>query len=463
VINESETRSYFLWARTVLRARAERIGILIDRRPLALVAVLASALQAYAAYRVYAPLSAGEWPRLRDSMIFEYVGWRLARGERLYVDVWEIKPPLAFEVTGGLALLSGGNVTLYHVLALLATSGALVGSAVLAAAIVEELTGDSPGAVIGGLTVFVLPAYFWRALIGFKSKYFVILFGFLLVWLLLRDRPALAGVAGAAAVGFWQMAIVFPVVGFGWVLQEGNRSDLRRFVAGGIGASAIILVPVAIWGALPAMLAEAVLTPLLITERTTPGENLRFALSLLGKSLPVALVGIAGYAGSLTRSRRGREWPLLVVLGWFTAVVLFFDLDFYPDLFPWFAVIGIGVGLAVGHGSDYSSRALGVAMASLVVLSVATMGGFGAGGTGVPATGSFDTTMDLDPNPPYNGTEAQYLFWTGEDAESCRLFAGWTQARLIRQANLSDPGEPRWEVPCGRLSPVWEAFVEKYS
>ena len=82
MINESDARSYLLWTRTVLRARAERVGHLVDRNPLALVAVLASALQAYAAYRVYAPLPAGEWPRLRDSVIFEYIGWRLARGER---------------------------------------------------------------------------------------------------------------------------------------------------------------------------------------------------------------------------------------------------------------------------------------------------------------------------------------------------------------------------------------------
>jgi hypothetical protein len=101
-------------------------------------------------------------------------------------------------------------------------------------------------------------------------------------------------------------------------------------------------------------------------------------------------------------------------------------------------------------------------VASLVVLSVATMGGFGTGDTGVPATGSVDTTMDLDPSPPYNGTEGQYLFWHGGDTRSCRLFAGGTQARLIRQAHLSAPGEPRWKVPCGRFSPVWEAFVGKY-
>jgi hypothetical protein len=112
VINESDTRSYLSWTRGALRARIGRIAGFWNRHPLALVAVLASVCQAYAAYRVYAPLSAGEWPRLRDSVIFEYVGWRLARGERLYVDLWEIKPPLAFEVTGGLALLSGGTVTL---------------------------------------------------------------------------------------------------------------------------------------------------------------------------------------------------------------------------------------------------------------------------------------------------------------------------------------------------------------
>lgn len=456
---QSSVRS--TWTR--LRSRGKRLRGLLDRHPLVFLAALASAFQTYAAYRVYSPLPAGTWPRLRDSMIFEYLGWRLARGERLYIDLWEIKPPVAFEVTGVLALLSGGNVAVYHVLALLTTSGALVGGAVLAGAIVYELTGDSLGSVIGGTAVFVFPVYFWRALIGFKSKYFVVLFGLALVWLLLRDRPALAGVAGAIAVGFWQMAIVFPVVGLGFVLQHGDRSDLERFVGGGLGMATVMLLPVALWGALPAMVTETILTPLLITEQSSPAQNAQLALSLLDMALPVALVGLAGYAGSVTRTHRDREWPLLVALGWFTVVVLFFDLDSFPDLFPWFAVVGIGVGIAIGRGSGYSSRALGIAIAAMVVLSVATMGGFGMGKRGVPATGSFDPSMDLDPSPPWNGTELQYMFWNGEDTQSCRLFAGRTQVRLIRQADLAEPGQARWEVPCGRFAPVWDAVVEKYS
>lgn len=448
--------------REAVRERLERSRDRLSNHPLLLLAGLATLLQAYAAYRIYAPLGPTEWPVLRDSIIFEYVGWHLAEGARLYVDVWEVKPPLAFEMTGLFALLAGDDVALYHALNLLATSGAVVGCGVVAGAVVWELTEDGLGTVTGGLTVFALPAFFWRALLGFKSKYFVIVCGLLVVWLVLRERPLLAGVAGTAVLGFWQLAVVFPVVGLAALLVDGDRAGARRFVGGGLLAGGAILLPVVLWGALPAMLAEAVLTPLLVVEHAPLGDRVRFVVRLLGVAIPVALVGVAGYAGSLVPGRVEREWPLVAATGWFTVVMLFLDFDAYPDLFPWFGLVAVGVGLAVGRWHGRSRRVLAVGVLGMVLLSVGTMGGFGTGRTSFASPETYDTTTELKPDLRYNETERQYVFWNRVDPPTCRLFVGRTQFRVIELANLSPEGEPYWEAECGQLGRVWDAVVRTY-
>jgi hypothetical protein len=436
--------------------------------PLVVVALVATILQGYAAVRFYGSLPAGTWPLLRDSAEMEYIGWYITQGNRLYIDVWQVKPPLAFELMGVFALLAGDSVTLYHTLNLLATSGALVGGAVVAAAIVRELTDDALAAAVGGLGVFMLPAYFWRALVGFKPKYFVVLLGLLSIWLLLRDRPLLAGATGGAVVGFWQLAVVFPAVGLAATVDWGDRSDARRFVAGGIGVGALTLLPVVAWGALPAMLAETALTPILATEGATAGDRLQLAFRLLssghpGETVPFVIIGLAGYAGSLRSDRIDRGWPLAAAVGWFTLVLVFFDLDFYPDLFPWFALIAIGIGLLVGREGGHVRRILAASVLVMALLSVLTLGGFGTGQPGIPPTKAYDVSADFEVEQPYDRAERQYLFWNRVETSTCRAFAGGTQRQLIRAANLGAPGQPYWEVPCGRFSPVWDAVVAKYT
>lgn len=463
MVLDGDTLPSVLRDREAVRERLARSRDRLTSRPLVVLAVFATLLQGYAAYRIYAPLGPGEWPVLRDSVIFEYIGWHLSEGGRLYLDVWEVKPPLAFEVTGLLALLAGENVALYHTLNLLATSGAVVGSAVVAGAVVWELTEDALGAVVGGATVFVLPAFFWRALLGFKSKYFVVVCGLLVVWLVLRDRPLLAGVSGAAVLGFWQLAVVFPVVGLATLLVDGDRAGAGRFVGGGLLGGGLILLPVVAWGALPAMVAEAVLTPLLIADHTPLSDRVRFISRLLGVTIPVVLVGLAAYAGSLAPGRVEREWPLVAATGWFTAVMLFLDFDTLPDLFPWFGMIAVGVGLAVGRGRGSSRRVLAVAVLGMVVLSVVTMGGFGSGRTSFASAETYDTATELEPDFLHNKTERQYLFWNRVEPPTCRLFVGPSQFRVIKLANLSPEGEPYWEAECGRLGPVWDAVVRTYT
>ena len=447
--------------RSDLAARYRRAHETLDAHPLALVAVVASLLQAYAAYRVYEPLGPNEWPVLKDSVIFEYIGWHVARGAKLYTGIWEVKPPLAFELLSLLAAVSGDSVVTYHTLVLLFTSGAVVGSAVVVAAVVHELTDDTLGALTGGVAVFVLSEFYWRALIGFKSKYLVVVLGLLVVWLALRDRPILAGVTGAACIGFWQLSVIFPLVALGLFVQR--RAGVRRFLAAGVATGVIVLLPVVLWGTFPAMVTEAVLTPLLVTEDQALRDRIQFILRVLGITLPVVLVGLVSLTGSFQPDRVRREWPLVTVVGWFTLVMLFLDFDTVPDVFVWFAVTAVGVGLAVGHGSGDSRRVLAAAVLVFATISVATMGGFGTGRTDLTSPETYDTTTALEPDFLHNRTERQYLFWNGVEPPTCRVFVGVTQYQAIKMADLSPPDGPYWEAECGRFGPVWDAVVEKYT
>lgn len=444
-----------------LRASYRRALATVDAHPLALTALLAFCLEAYAAYRVYAPLGPNEWPVLKDSVIFEYIGWHVAHGTELYTGVWEVKPPLAFEFLGVVAAVSGGNVALYHALALTLTGAAIVGTCVAAAAVVHELTDDALGAVVGGLTVFTLPSFYWRALIGFKSKYFVAALGLLVLWLALRDRPRLAGVAGACCIGFWQLSVAFPLAALGVCLQRGEGT--KRFVAAGTVTGVAILLPVVLWGALPAMVTETVLTPLLTRESAPLQNRIQFVLRVLARQLPIVLVGLAGLAWSLTGERARREWPLAAVVGWFTLVILFVDFDTLPDAYVWFSVVAVGVGLAVGRGTGDSRRVLATAVLGMVLLSVVTMGGFGTGRTDLTTPETYDVTQEMETDFLHNRTERQYLFWNAVEPPTCRVFVGQTQFKVIKRADLSPPDEPYWEAECGRFEPVWDAVVETYS
>lgn len=410
--------------------------------------VAATAIQIVALWRVLHPLTAASYPPLKDSLIFEYLGWYLTEGGRLYVDVWEVKPPLAFELPAVLAYLAGGNVRLYHTLVLAVTNAAVVGCAFVVGLVTFELTDDELASFAAGLALFALPAFHWRAAFGFKAKYFVLLFGLLAVYLALRDRPFLAGAAAAASVGVWQLGLVFPGLALGVVYQRQGWAGVRWTVGGGLLVGAIVLAPVVWWGAVEAMLAEVVLTPLLVSNDGGPiVAQVGYAARLFGRTLPLVFLGAFGLLLGVRREP-GARWWLAIGAGWFALQVLTLDLDYYPDLIPLFGFLALGIGLALGDRDGTPAAVYGL-VGAMVVVSVVTLGPLSVGAPVQPPDASAVEA-------PYHGAERSALLWRSIETETCRPFFGATQAGVI---DLT--GGAVGDETCGALDPLWEAFRQR--
>lgn len=424
-----------------------RVDAALAGRWRALVVALAVVAQAVGAWRV---LSRPGYPRLRDSRIFEYVGWQVARGTTLYVETFEVKPPLSFETAAVLSVLAGDDQLLYHHLNVAATCLAAVVAVALVAECAYVFTGEPAAAVAAALSVYVLPEFALRSGFGFKAKYFVLAAGLLAVWLARAETDvvaratdgrlgrgasdALAGVAAAAAVGYWQLAAAVPVVVLAMAARRGRRA-VGRVVAGGAVASLVVLAPVLAAGVdgVVAMLNQTVLVSRYAVQGGGPLDRALRAPSMLHWGRGLFAVGLAGLAVAGVRERgRGGAWPLAACGAWFLAVVVAFDLDAAPDLFPTVAFVAAGVGLVAGRSRPaLRGVVLAVAVAAAVV-NVAFLGGFGV------VVEPFDLADDppavAEPetvDAPYSNAEHHALLWYGIPAETCHVFYGPTQQAWV--------------------------------
>jgi hypothetical protein len=437
-----------------LPGRLKRLGQTIDPRdwPRWALAVLSFAVpsQALAIWRVVGDLGPGLRPPTRDSIIFEYTGWYLTRGGRLYVDIWEIKPPLPYEVTGLLAWLGGGDPLIAHALSLFLTSVAAIAVALAAGLLVEDVTGAPTAAFAAGMLLYVLPGYYWRAAFGFKVKYFVALCALFAIYLARQDRPGLAGVLAGAAVGLWQLAIVVPALVLGVVDERIGRPGVKRAMAGTAGVLVVVVLPVLYWGALEAMLTETLLVPLLIGHGLGSSSPLELIYRSLSVASLIALLDVIGVA--VAAWNRPREtWWLTAGTAWFGIQVLLIDLDGVLDLFPLLAFLAVGVGLFLGFESG-RQRPAALLLAVLAISSVVTMGGFGIGDGPLRETSGLVYDDERELTVPYGPIERDLLLWRGVEPETCRVFFGRTQYQLVKRTDAT-----ALQRECGQAEPVLKA------
>lgn len=369
-------------------------------------------------------------PMTPDAGIFQHIGWYLVHGGRLYVDAWEPKLPLSFETTAALALISGGDMTVFHYLNVVLMIGATVGTVVLVGLLTHYLTENPTAAVVASLSLYLLPGFAIRPVYGFKAKYMLIVAGLLAIYLALYGHYLASGAVAAASVGYWQLGAIFPIIVLGLALQERDWDALGSVVTGGFVFTTLMVAPVVLfWHSGSEMVAQAILIPLLSGNEASIGEKLLAGVLHFKWAAPLVLVGVYGAWRGTTVTRQRPDWWVLAGGAWFGAVVLLFDFDVggYTDLIPGLAFVAIGVGLVIDSLDAEASRlCLGSVVAGLVLFNVVTFGGIGL--VFSPADTPAPTPMDelrhndradalaaVDDDVP----DVRYLYWQQMKPETC--------------------------------------------
>lgn len=350
-----------------------------DLPPAVLVGMLAAALQ------LWAILPLTERPIVHpDSALFMYGGGLLAHGYPPYVYVFDIKPPLIYETLAVLNWLLPADPLVQFRAAVLLTGIAFVGFVVVTVQLVVELTDSRLAGVAAGATLLAYPPFYLFVALGPWVKHFAFFTGVSGLYALQRDRPVLAGGFGAAAAGFWPMAVVFPAI----VLLEAVRrtrtrdvrwavwgvGDVGRVLGGAATTTAIAVAPIVALGGGYNMFYEVVVFNFAGAEPFEPIARAAQAVGLLGVTSFLVGVGAFGVLWEVAVDRS--HWWLLAGVGFAGVQVLALDLDFYPDLFLLVFWCALGVGVAVSNVDDATARWLLTAavVGTLAFAVVATRG-----------------------------------------------------------------------------------------
>jgi hypothetical protein len=382
-------------------------------------------------------------PIRRGSAMFQHAGWLHVTGAPPYTGVWDPKPPLTFETPAVVALFVR-NVYTLHLVHVGLMCAAAIGSMVLVGLLTERLTEDPVAGLVGGVSLAILPGFLVRPTLGYKPKYYVLVFGLLALYLSVRRRHGLGGIAAGIVAGFWQVGIIYPLVvatlGFH---RDGCRGFARAATGVAVAAGAMLL-PIAAWGVLEPMVVQAVIVPFLFLEEFTLLERLaagvfRFKYG----SVPVVL----GVVGLLQSARRKpgfvrREWWLYACAGGFGLVALFIDFDIwsYTDLIPGLPFVAMGLGLLYADLDPPEARRVLVAIVTtVVVINVLVQGGFGVAfqpvrvpePTGDPPAVMTEKTAGYEPAPAVV-PDPRYLYWHRIRPENCHVRYSVNELRWIR-------------------------------
>ncbi len=303
----------------------------------------------------------------RDSALFQHAGWYILEGATLYVDIWDLKPPLVYAVTTLLAFLTGGNMALLHVVSVAVAVAAVTGGVVLTGFTVHSLTDDGFAAVTAGFSMFVLTSVYAFPYAGLRPKYFAFLCAAAALSLAVEDRPLAAGTAAALGAGFWQLGGGVAALVVAMALQRGGVTATVRTVTGGLAVAAVTVLPFVLTGTTIPLFVEVVLAPVYGVERyTVPGRALAFVAEL-GPGVFLAPVAAYGWWRGVRAEWRTYWW--VAAGGTSYLFQLFLEFQGAIELILLFLFFALGVGVLVARARTPSGRSL---VAAVVVVLVVT-------------------------------------------------------------------------------------------
>jgi dolichol phosphate-mannose mannosyltransferase len=326
------------------------------------------AMLAHAVFFVRAFIEPNRPAQIGDAAFFQHAGWLITQGAVPYVHIFDAKPPLIFETTAILALLAGGDMLTLQLLSVLLTMSMAIGSIMLVASLAYQLTQSRLAALTAGLVLLSVPGYTLLGALGIREKYFMLFCGLLAVSLQLRGRAFFAGALAALSVGYLQLGIVFPVLVIGLAIQHGGLRPTRGVLGGMAAATAVMVLPIVLYGAALPMLVESVLVPLVATEPESMPERVSKFFALFQGSIPFLPAGLLGIAWTGVRGFQ-RIWWVALGTVLFLIQAVFLDLNGRADLFAFMAFLALGVGL-LSTGLPRTLRVAPLVTAGVLIVAV---------------------------------------------------------------------------------------------
>lgn len=289
--------------------------------PLWSVAVALTCVAVIAGYRLVAAL----WPSLGDAALFFYFGRRLNEGAQLYVDIWDLKPPVIFLVNALAARFGNAFAAIAGIeILVLVVAGALLARTL-------RLAGAQPAALAAALL-------FYAALVSFEpvaegsnyTEIYVIPLAVLSMYLFTsglrtgrRGGSLFAGAGAAACIAAWAklpgLAPLLAELAFlaAMLLVPGRRAPAAAAMlwclGGFLACLGAVLAVAALTTDLTLLIDGGLIHPIHYAKRPIPGsgftlgEQMFVVTALAIPLLLAAAAAIVAALGLAQAARRGAD------------------------------------------------------------------------------------------------------------------------------------------------------------
>jgi len=365
----------------------------------------------------------------KDSALFQHGGWYILNGGTLYVDIWDLKPPLIYWLSAVLALFSFGNMALLHIYGIVTAVTAVSGGIIFVGLTTQRLTDDRFAALVAAGSMLLLTSLYTFPYAGIRPKYIAFLCGAGALYFAVEDRHLVSGVAAALAAGFWQLG---GLLAFLVVAINGHRGGARgagRTIVGGLAVTVLTVLPFVLTGRAIPLFVEVVLGPIYGVERYTLFGRLLSLIVELGPGVLLVPIAFAGYALVIRRDWRAYWW--VPAGGGLYSLQIFLEFQGAIELVLLFVFLALGAGVLTAELSMPSRQST---LAGVLVVLILLSGLWSES----PVVPGKDAVVDLQqqhdipdydelpPDPP-NSPSMQEIYWEKQKPDNCHYRLGHKQ------------------------------------
>lgn len=282
-----------------------------------------------------------------DTARFLLGGDLLAAGYAPYLNLWDLKPPLIYDLTGLLALIAPGDPWAQFYMASALTFLAALATVALAGGLIARVTNSSTAAFVTCVTIIGFNTFVVYPANAVSPKYFMLVCGLAALWCSLNDRHIPAAALATAAAGFWQWGLVFVVLVYARAWRVNKFAQWRAMVVASVAVTAVAVAPIVLAGAGAAMVQQVMIDVFIKgTQEQTLLESIQKFTRYLNFLWPLVVAGGFGAIEVATR-KRDHYWVLALVV-WAGFQVFFVDFETGPDLFMIVVFAALGLGVLIG-------------------------------------------------------------------------------------------------------------------